>query len=367
MQKSRVLTASAVLTTVCLLIGCSCNKTDSNLSKPNDDKPPLEAGVVDSAGLEKLVSQFSDAKLTGKVEVDGSSTVFPVTEAVAEEFKNAVPNVQVKVGISGTGGGFKKFVRGETDISNASRPILQAEADQAKAAGIEFVELPICYDALTVAVHPSCDWIKDDTITIEQLKIIWEPAAEGKIKKWNQVDPSWPDAEIKLFGPGADSGTFDYFTEVVCGKAKQSRGDFTASEDDNTLVQGIEGDKHALGYLPYAYYEPNKAKMKALKIKKGDAAVGPSIATVKDSSYALSRPLFVYVSVKSLEKPEVKKFAEFYVASAVILATEVKYVPFESSLYDLVKARLAKKSAGSMFAGEAETHQKLEEVLKAAQ
>ena len=313
------------------------------------------------------VSLGCTSKVSTKVQVDGSSTVFPVTEAVAEEFQAVDPNVQVTVGISGTGGGFKKFVRGETDIANASRRILKAEAEQAKAAGIEFVELPICYDALTVAVHPSCDWIKDDTITIEQLKQIWEPAAQGKVTRWNQIDPSWPDAEIKLFGPGADSGTFDYFTEVVCGKAKQSRGDFTASEDDNTLVQGIEGDKHALGYLPYAYYEPNKAKMKALKIKKGEAAIGPSVESVKDGSYALSRPLFVYVSLKSLEKPEVKKFAEFYVTSVAELATEVKYVPFEPALYDLVKARLAKKTPGSMFGGDAETHQKLEEVLKAAQ
>jgi phosphate transport system substrate-binding protein len=351
---------AATLATFALVFGCSCNNP---APAPQANGDP----VVDSGDLDKLAADFADDKLTGEVQVDGSSTVFPVTEAVAEEFKKVVKNVKVTVGISGTGGGFKKFVRGETDLSNASRPILKAEADQAAAAGIEFIELPICYDALTVAVHPSCDWIKDDTISIEQLKMIWEPAAEGKITKWNQIDPSWPDAEIKLFGPGADSGTFDYFTEVVCGKAKQSRGDFTASEDDNTLVQGIAGDTHALGYLPYAYYEPNKAKMKALKIKKGDTAVGPSIAAVKDSSYPLSRPLFTYVSVKSLEKPQVKKFAEFYVASVTILATEVKYVPFEASLYELVKARLDKKTAGSMFGGEAETHQKLEDVLKAAQ
>jgi phosphate transport system substrate-binding protein len=350
----------SLLAGLVMAFGCSCS---NNPTGPGNGEGTT---VADDGGIEKLAAKYKDDKLTGKVQVDGSSTVFPVTEAVAEEFKGAVPNVQVTVGISGTGGGFKKFVRGETDISNASRPILKAESDQAKSAGIDFIELPICYDALTVAVHPSCNWIKDDTITIEQLKKIWEPAAEGKVTKWNQVDPSWPDAEIKLFGPGADSGTFDYFTEVVCGKAKQSRGDFTASEDDNTLVQGIEGDKHALGYLPYAYFEPNKAKMKALKIKKGDAAVGPSVATVKDGSYALSRPLFFYVSVKSLEKPEVKKFAEFYVASVSILATEVKYVPFENSLYELVKARLEKKTTGSMFSGDAETHQKLEEVLKGA-
>jgi phosphate transport system substrate-binding protein len=302
----------------------------------------------------------------GKVLVDGSSTVFPVTEAVAEEFKGAMPNVQVTVGISGTGGGFKKFARGETDISAASRPILKAESELAAKAGIEFIELPICYDALTVAVHPSCDWIKDDTITIEQLKKIWEPDAQGKITKWNQVDPEWPDAEIKLFGPGADSGTFDYFTEVVCGKAKQSRGDFTASEDDNTLVQGISGDKHALGYLPFAYFEPNSSKMKALKIKKGDSAVGPSLETVKNASYPLSRPLFIYVSKKSLEKPEVLKFAEFYIENVTTLATEVKYVPFEESLYELVRDRLKTKKTGSLFGGDAETHQTLAEALKAS-
>ena len=354
----------SLLAALAVTFGCSCS---------NNPAPPANGGggggaaaVVETADMDQLAAPFKDDKLMGKVQIDGSSTVFPVTEAVAEEFKKVVPNVQVTVGISGTGGGFKKFVRGETDISNASRPILKAEEEQAKAAGIEYIELPICYDALTVAVHPSCNWIKDDTISIEQLKKIWEPGAEGKVTKWNQVDPSWPDAEIKLFGPGADSGTFDYFTEVVCGKAKQSRGDFTASEDDNTLVKGIEGDKHALGYLPYAYFEPNKAKMKALKIKKGETAIGPSIETVKDSSYALSRPLFFYVSVKSLEKPEVKKFAEFYVASVSILATEVKYVPFENSLYDLVKGRLEKKTAGSMFGGSAETHQKLGDVLKSA-
>ncbi|WP_425619352.1 PstS family phosphate ABC transporter substrate-binding protein [Anatilimnocola sp. NA78] len=352
--------ALAFTLSLAAVLGCSCNKAPSGPSNAQNST------AVDPS-LEKAAEKFGDDKLTGKVLIDGSSTVFPVTEAVAEEFKGAVPNVQVTVGISGTGGGFKKFSRGETDVSNASRPILKAEAEAAAKEGIEFVELPVCYDALTVAVHPSCDWIKDDTITVEQLKAIWEPAAEGKIKKWNQVDPSWPDAEIKLFGPGADSGTFDYFTEVICGKAKQSRGDFTASEDDNTLVQGISGDKHALGYLPYAYYEPNIAKMKALKIKKGENAIAPSAATVKDGSYPLSRPLFVYISLKSLERPEVQKFSEFYLDTITALATEVKYVPFESALYDLVKDRLAKKKTGSMFGGDAETHQSLEEALKAAQ
>ena len=356
-----VLSLFAGLTVAC---SCSCNNGPSVHPDGSVEEGALTA--EDQAKLAELLKTFADPKLSGKVEIDGSSTVFPVTEAVAEQFSAVVPNVRVSVGISGTGGGFKKFARGETDISNASRPILKAEAEQAEMAGIQYIELPLCYDALTVAVHPSCNWIKDDTITIEQLKMIWEPAASGKITKWNQIDPSWPDAEFKLFGPGTDSGTFDYFTEVVCGKAKQSRGDFTSSEDDNTLVQGIEGSKHALGYLPYAYYEPNQKKMKALKIKKGEAAVGPSVETVKDSSYPLSRPLFTYVSIKSLEKPEVKKFIDFYLASTPILATEVKYVPFEAPLYELGKARLDKKTVGSMFGGGAETHQKMEDALKAA-
>src|SRR5918992_774334 len=219
------------------------------------------------------------------IKIDGSSTVFPITEAVAEEFQKQKP-VKVTVGISGTGGGFKKFVRGETDISNASRPILKEEMDQARANGIEYIELPVAFDALTVVVNNQNNWVT--SMTVDDLKKIWEPGAQGKITHWNQVRPEWPNEKIALFGAGADSGTFDYFTEAVVGKAKSSRGDYSASEDDNVLVQGIEWSKN-----------------------KTQGPVMPSPENVLAGTYnPLSRPLFVYVSRKALEKPEVKEFVE---------------------------------------------------------
>src|SRR6185295_12908149 len=269
------------------------------------------------------------------VKIDGSSTVYPITEAVAEEFQKAKKNaIKVTVGISGTGGGFKKFCRGETDISDASRPILKKEMEDCKAAGIEYYELPIAFDALTVVMNPKNTFIKQ--LTIEEMKKIWEPAAQGKVTKWNQVNPAWPDAPIKLFGPGADSGTFDYFTEAVNGKAKASRGDYTASEDDNVLVQGVSQDVGALGYFGYAYYAENQGKLKAVPIveKAGKPAVLPSEKTVLDGSYQpLSRPIFIYVSVKAMAKPEVKEFVEFYMKEAARIAKEVKYVPLPAKTY----------------------------------
>jgi phosphate transport system substrate-binding protein len=298
------------------------------------------------------------------IKVDGSSTVFPVTEAVAEDFQAANKGVKVTVGISGTGGGFKKFVRGETDVQNASRPILKAEMEQAKTGGIEYIEIPICYDALTVAVHPSNNFIKQ--LTVEQMKKMWEPSAQGVVTKWNQIDPSWPDAAMKLFGAGSDSGTFDYFTEAIVGKAKSSRGDYTGSEDDNTLVQGIAGDKHALGYLPFAYYTSNAKKLKAVPIvNKAGKAVLPSMAAVKDGSYEpLSRPLFIYINVKAMDRPEVAKFVDFYVKHAAKLAEEVKYLPLPDAAYKAAADRLAKKVTGSAFKGEPEIGVTVEALLK---
>lgn len=252
---------------------------------------------------------------TKLVKIDGSSTVYPATEAVAEEFQKAKKGaVNVTVGISGTGGGFKKFCRGETDISDASRPILKEEMELCKQNGIEYIELPICFDALTVAVHPKNDWVT--AITVADLKKIWEPEAQGKITHWNQVRPEWPNEKLLLFGAGADSGTFDYFTEAITGKAKASRGDFTASEDDNVLVQGIEGNRYALGYIPFAYYAPHANRMKALAIdweKDQHGPVLPSQENVLQGIYnPLSRPLFIYVNRKAAERPEVKEFVEFY-------------------------------------------------------
>lgn len=308
-------------------------------------------------GMQPAVAQI--------VKIDGSSTVYPVTEAVAEDFQKAKKNaIKVTVGISGTGGGFKKFCRGEIDISDASRPILAQEMAICKEAGIQYIELPVAFDALTVVVNPK-SFLKD--ITVEQMKTMWEPAAQGKITKWNQIDPSWPDAPIKLFGPGADSGTFDYFTEAVVGKAKSSRGDYTASEDDNVLVQGISRDVNAIGYFGYAYYAENTGKLKAVPVieKAGKPAVAPSEKTVLDGSYQpLSRPIFIYVSLKSLEKPEVREFVEYYMKEGAKLAKEVKYVPLPAKAYTVNLDHVTKKKIGTVFGGKAEVGVTIEELQR---
>lgn len=300
------------------------------------------------------------------IMIDGSSTVFPVMEAMAEEFQQSKKNqVRVTVGISGTGGGFKKFCRGETDISNGSRPILKSEIDDCKKNGIDFIEIPIAYDALTVAVnlkntHISC-------LTVSELKKIWEPTAQGKIMKWKDVNPGWPDSNMKLFGAGADSGTFDYFTEAVVGKAKASRGDFTASEDDNVLVQGIENDVNSLGYIPFAYYAPHASKMKAISIDwgKGQGCVKPTLENVLAGTYnPLSRPLFIYVSAKSAQKSEIKEFIEFSMKNAVDLIKEVKYLPLPDRAYPAGLEKFNKKILGSAFGGNVEIGVSIDEILK---
>lgn len=300
------------------------------------------------------------------VKIDGSSTVYPITEAVGEEFQKAKKGeIKVTVGISGTGGGFKKFCRGEIDISNASRPILKAEIEACRAGGVDYIELPIAYDGLAVMVNPKNDWV--DKLTVEELKRIWEPAAQGTITRWNQIRPTWPNAPLKLFGPGVDSGTFDYFTEAIVGKAKASRGDYTSSEDDNVLVQGIAGDKYSLGYFGLAYYEENKDKLKLVPIvnPKTGKAVLPSHETVMNGSYQpLSRPLFIYVSVSSLKKPEVKEFVEFYIRNVPRLARQVGYIPLPPKAYELVRERFTKGVTGSVFGGEPEVGLSIEELLR---
>ena len=290
------------------------------------------------------------------VKIDGSSTVFPVTEGVAEDFQKAKKGaIKVTVGISGTGGGFKKFCRGETDISNASRPILKKEMEECKAAGIEYFELPVAFDALTIVINPKNTFLKQ--ISVEELNKMWEPAAQGKVTRWNQVNPAWPDAPIKLFGAGSDSGTFDYFTEAINGKAKASRGDYTASEDDNVLVQGVAQDVNAIGYFGYAYYAENQSRLKAVPVadKGGKPAVGPSEQSVINGTYQpLSRPIFIYVNTKSLAKPEVKEFVEFYMKDGPRIAKEVKYVPLPAKAYSMNLEHLAKGKKGTVFGGEAE-------------
>ena len=315
-----------------------------------------------------IFMNISIAKADDKlIRIDGSSTVYPITEAVAEEFQKAKRGaVKVTVGISGTGGGFKKFCRGETDISDASRPILKKEIDVCKQQGIEYIELPVAYDGLAVLINPKNTWIK--ALTVADLKKMWEPAAQGKVKKWRDVRSEWPDAKLKLFGPGADSGTFDYFTEAIVGKSKSSRGDFTASEDDNVLVQGISGDKNAMGYFGLAYYEENKKRLKVVPIVNPvtNKEVIPSMQTVMDGTYApLSRPLFIYVSKKSAsEKPEVKEFVEYYLRNAAKLSAQVKYVPLPANAYKLAQQRYSKMKTGSMFGGEEKVGMKIEELLK---
>jgi len=298
------------------------------------------------------------------VEIDGSSTVFPVTEAVAEEFQKAKKGkIKVTVGISGTGGGFKKFCRGETDIQDASRPILKQEMEACKGAGVEYIELPVAFDALTVIVNPKNNWAP--SMTVAELKKIWEPGAQGKITNWNQVRSSWPKAPLKLFGAGADSGTFDYFTEAITGKAKSSRGDFTASEDDNVLVQGVANDVNALGFFGYAYYAENTKKLKAVAVDNGKGAVAPSEKTVLDGSYQpLSRPIYIYVSKKASAKPEVKEFVEFYLQHAPKLVKEVKYVPLPDKVYTLGASRIKSGKVGTAFGGHADVGVTIDNLMK---
>ena len=266
------------------------------------------------------------------------------------------------MGISGTGGGFKKFCRGETQVANASRPILRKEMDACRQARIEYIELPVAFDALTVVVHPRNDWVKQ--LTVAELKKIWEPAAQGKVKSWRDVNPAWPDIPITLFGPGSDSGTFDYFTEAVNGKSKASRGDYTASEDDNVLVQGVSRDRGALGYFGFAYYIENQDKLKAVPIvAPGGKPVTPSMETVLKGAYQpLSRPIFIYVSANALARSEIREFTEFYMAHAAELAREVKFVPLPDHAYRKNLEHVAGGRKGTVFNGQAEVGVTIDEL-----
>lgn len=318
-----------------------------------------------------FVGSFSVARADVPViKIDGSSTVFPITEAMAEEFQSAQRGkVRVTVGISGTGGGFKKFCRGETDVQNASRPIQASEMESCRKAGIKFVEVPVAYDATVIVVNPKNTWV--NSISVGDLKKMWEPGAQGKVMKWSDVNPAWPKENLKLYGAGSDSGTFDYFTEAIVGKAKSSRGDYTASEDDNTLAMGVSKDQYALGYVPLAYYEENKNKLKVLSIIGGDKApkkmeaVAPNRATVESGTYfPLSRPIFIYVSEAGLKKTEVKDFVNFYLTQASQIVPSVKYVPLPNKAYEMGKDHVKANKLGTVFGGHSEVGLKIDQLMK---
>ncbi|WP_169304365.1 PstS family phosphate ABC transporter substrate-binding protein [Pedobacter frigoris] len=286
----------------------------------------------------------------GKINIDGSSSVYPLTEAVAEEFRKQHADIRISVGISGTGGGFKKFLRGETDISNASRPISPEELKISRTNGIEFIEIPVCYDGMAIVVSPKNTFV--DYITVAELKRMWSPQSQGKINSWKQVRDSWPDVPLNLYGAGTSSGTYDYFTEAINGKAKASRGDYTASEDDNVLVQGVSSDIGGLGYFGLAYFTENKAKLKLVPVKYSteSEAVFPNDSTVQHGKYQpLSRPEFIYVNLKSAKKTYVQEFIKFYLEHASSLAQEVGYVPLPQAVYRLSHLRFTRGSTGSVF------------------
>jgi phosphate transport system substrate-binding protein len=305
---------------------------------------------------------YAQGGLKGKIEIDGSSTVFPITEAVAEEFQGANGGVNITVGVSGTGGGFKRFVVGETDLQNASRPIKDKEHADAQKNSVSYIELPVAFDGLTVVVNKKNTWV--DKLTVAELKKIWEPGS--KVRNWSDVRKGWPAKPIKLYGPGTDSGTFDYFTEAINGKSKESRSDYTASEDDNVLVQGVGGDQYALGYFGFAYYEENAAKLKAVPIDAGKGAVAPSPETIRNGKYSpLSRPLFIYVSSKAIKRPEVDAFVKFYLQQAPSLVKEVGYIALPAEAYTAVSKHYAAKKTGSVFMGKDTVGLTIQQVIAA--
>ncbi|PSB30465.1 PstS family phosphate ABC transporter substrate-binding protein [Chlorogloea sp. CCALA 695] len=321
--------------------------------------------ITNCTAVSNTASQSQQKLEAQVVKIDGSSTVFPITDAIAKDFqKMQANNVKVTVAVSGTGGGFKKFCAGETDISNASRPILTVEIKACNSSKVRYIELPIAYDALTLVVHPENTWAK--SITTTELKKIWEPLAQGKITRWKQVRPDWPDQPLTLYGPGKESGTFDYFTEAIIGKAKASRSDYVASEDDDVLVQGVSKDPNALGYFGFAYYEANQNKLKAVAINNGKESVLPSRKTVEGARYQpLSRPLFIYVNARAAQtNPAVKEFVDFYIKKAPTSVSSVGYVPLPADAYRLDNVHFNRGKVGTVYGGENQINLTLGQLLR---
>lgn len=300
----------------------------------------------------------------GTTDIDGSSTVFPISEAMVEDWGESIGgSARLVIGVSGTGGGFKKFCAGDIDINNASRPIKTSEEQKCAEAGIEFIELPVAIDGLTIGVNPDNDFAQ--CITVDELHTMWSPESEGEIKRWNQIRPEWPDQNLQLYGPGVDSGTFDYFTETINGEAQASRGDFTSSERDNVLVRGIAGDRGSLGYFGYSYFVENRDILKMVAIDSGAGCIFPTDETINDGSYSpLSRPLFIYVSKESWVKQDVKDFVGYYVSyERAGLLRDLGFVAFPEPVHALITDRFKRGLTGSIFGGENPQHGTVEEIL----
>lgn len=325
-------------------------------------KPALWSLVA--AYMVWVVIASTQEQAVPSIKIDGSSTVFPITEAAAEEFQRSRGgDVRITVGISGTGGGFKKFCRGETDVQNASRPITAAEREACRKNGVTYHELPVAYDAMTIVVSRSNSWA--ESITVQELKQVWEPAAQQVVVRWNQIRPDWPDLPLQLYGAGSDSGTFDYFTEAVVGRAKASRGDYTASEDDNTLVQGIARNRQALGYIPFGYYEHNQHLLRAVPVDSGAGPLAPSRRAVESGEYhPLSRPLLLYINQEAARRPEVRAFVESYLNAAGTLAQEVGFVSLPKEVYLVAAEQFEAGRLGTVFAAQKPAGRPLIELVK---
>lgn len=370
--------ATAGLIAVLALSACGGSATPTTTTQTGST-PTTQAGSVptntvtgnngmeDTIELEPPANAAELKSLSGSIGIDGSSTVYPITAAASEEFNQYAPQVRIPVGVSGTGGGFKKFCAGETDIQNASRPISTSEQEVCTAGGVEYIELPVAFDGLAIVVNPKNTWV--DYLTVAELKKMWEPAAQGTVTSWKQIRSSFPDEELKLYGAGTDSGTFDYFTEAIMGKAKEQRGDYQASEDDNVLVQGISGDTYALGYFGLAYFEENADKLKLVPVKENDTAeaIIPTGETVKSGTYQpLSRPLFIYVKKSAAERPEVAAFINFYLSNSfipLIQTREVGYIALPDEVYAAINERFQAGTTGTLFPNGAEVGATLDRYL----
>lgn len=318
----------------------------------------------ENSGASSATGAAKSGELSGTIRIDGSSTVYPITEAVAEEFQKQHNKVRVTVGVSGTGGGMKKFCTGQLEITGASRPIKGKEIKKCAEQGIEFIEVPVAYDGIAVVLHKENNWAQN--LTVADLKKIWEPEAQDKIKTWNQVRAEWPNKPLNLFGPGIDSGTYDYFTKAIVGTEHASRGDFTSSEDDNVIVQGVSTDVNGLGFFGFAYYKENAAKLGVAAISSdGAPGVKPSLTTVADGSYKpLSRPIFVYITKKAAARPDVQAFMKFYLAEqGRKLVEEVGYIGLPNSVNEAALKRFDAQRTGSIFEGGSKVGARLEEML----